>query len=181
MRLHLAILALAFGAATLAPALAEAAAATPFTLRDTTTASVSLSDLQGKVVVLSFWATWCGPCKTEMPHLQKLQNDLGEKGLKVLSIDTDDARTVSQVKPYITKSGYTFTVLLDTSSTVVKAYNPSMTLPYTVIIGRDGQIAKVHSGYNPGDEVTLREEIAAELAKPAPGTAPSITPASTQP
>lgn len=168
MRLSTALFAFALGAAALAPDLAHAAAATPFTLRDTSSASVSLSDFPGQVVVLSFWATWCGPCKTEMPHWQKMETELGPQGLKILSIDTDDARTVSAVKPYISKSGYTFTVLLDTSSTVVKAYNPPMTLPFTVIIGRDGQIAQVHSGYNPGDEVKLREEIAAELAKPAP-------------
>ena len=78
-------------------------------------------------------------------------------GLEVLSITTDDARTKSQVKPYIKKNRYSFTVLYDTDSSVIAQYNPSKTLPFTVVVDRQGNIAKVASGYNPGDEVALEE------------------------
>lgn len=146
---------------------AWAAEAPGFTLRDIDNQEVTLDQYRGKVVVLSFWATWCGPCKVEMPHLDKMNKELGEQGLVVLSISSDDARTAAQVKPYIKKNGYAFTVLLDKDSSVTKQYNPQATLPYTVVIDRQGNIAKQHSGYNPGDEVGLRAELVELLGAPA--------------
>ena len=143
-------------------------AASPFALRDVNGADVSLDQYKGQVVVLSFWATWCGPCKQEMPHLQKMYSDLKGQGLVVLSISSDDARTASQVKPFVSRMGYTFPVLLDKESKVTGAYNPTKTLPYTVVIGRDGQVASRHSGYNPGNEVDLRKELEGLLAIKAP-------------
>lgn len=152
-------------------------AATDFTLRDMDGASVSLSAYKGKVVVMSFWATWCGPCKEEMPHLQKMLDAKKAQGLEVLSISTDDARSASQVKPYIKKNGYTFTVLLDKDSSVIGTYNPAKTLPYTVVVDRDGNVAKVSQGYNPGDEVELEKLIDSLLAAAAPAAAPAPAPA----
>ena len=146
---------LAFAFLLWAPTSFAADAAPDFTLRDINGKTVTLSDYKGKVVVMSFWATWCGPCKEEMPHLQQLLNEKKEKGLAVFSVSTDDARTASQVKPYIKRMGYDFTVLLDRSSSVLTQYNPSKTLPFTVIIDQNQNIAKVHSGYNPGDEKEL--------------------------
>lgn len=139
-----------------APAQA-ASAASDFTLRDINGNSVSLASLKGKVIIVSFWATWCGPCKEEMPHLQAMYAELADKGLVVLSISSDDARTSSRVKPYIQSKGYTFPVLLDTDSAVTGVYNPNKTLPWTVVIGKDFTVAETHAGYNPGDEVKLRE------------------------
>jgi peroxiredoxin len=136
-----------------------------FTLRDINGESVTLSSLKGKVVVLSFWATWCGPCKEEMPHLQKMYTELKGQGLVVLSISIDDARTASQVKPWIMSKGYNFPVLLDKSSEAVVKYNPGKTVPYTVVIGRDHQIFERQAGYAPGDELKLKEKILGLLAK----------------
>lgn len=138
--------------------------AADFTLRDLTGQEVRLADQAGKVVVLSFWATWCGPCKEEMPHLAKMYGEKKDSGLVVLSISTDDARSASKVKPYIEKMGYTFPVLLDRESSVIGTYNPSKTLPFTVVIDRQGNIAHVASGYNPGDEVALAQKVDALLA-----------------
>jgi len=135
-----------------------------FTLRDIDNQSVSLSSTKGKVVLISFWATWCGPCQVEMPHLQRMYNALGANAFTVLSVSADDARTASLVKPLIKKNGYTFPVLLDKETTVVSQYNPAKTLPYSVLLDRDGKIAQVHQGYNPGDEVALKKEIEALLA-----------------
>ena len=75
----------------------------------------------------------------------------------VLSIATDDARSASKVKPFIKKNAYSFPVLLDKDSSVIGTYNPSKTLPYTVVVDRQGDVAKMTSGYNPGDEVALEE------------------------
>jgi peroxiredoxin len=142
--------------------------ASDFTLRDIAGDNVTLAALKGKVVVLSFWATWCGPCKEEMPHLQKMHASLEKEGLAVLSISTDDARSASKVKPYIMKMGYTFPVLLDRDSTVIGAYNPSKTLPYTVVIDKQGQVVRRISGYNPGDEVELADFVGGLLGTAKP-------------
>jgi peroxiredoxin len=162
------------GAALLGvPSVSHAETAQNFTLRDVDGREVVLSSFSGKVVVISFWATWCGPCKEEMPHLQKMLTELGDRGLVVLSVSTDDARSVSKVKPFVSKMGYTFPVLLDKESTVISAFNPAKTLPYTVIVGRDGQIARRTSGYTPGDELELRTFLEAQLG---PATAPAPAP-----
>jgi peroxiredoxin len=138
-----------------------------FSLRDINGKAATLSEYKGQVVLLNFWATWCGPCKVEMPHLNTMNAELGERGFVVLSVSTDDARSASQVKPFIKKNGYGFRVLLDKQTKVVSLYNPSKTLPYTAIIDREGRIANIHQGYNPGDEVKIREEVEALLG-PAP-------------
>ncbi len=166
----------AIGAGLLFAPSAWAEQASDFTLRDIGGASVTLSDLEGKVVVMSFWATWCGPCKEEMPHLQKMLTERKDKGLEVLSISTDDARSASRVKPFIKKNGYSFTVLLDRDSTVIGTYNPSKTLPYTVVVDQAGNVVKRHSGYNPGDEnelIALIDELLAGTASGAPTDAPN--------
>lgn len=138
-----------------------------FTLRDVNNQSQSLAQHSGKVVLVNFWATWCQPCMVEMPHLEAMYKELGPKGLVVLGISADAARDAGKVKPLITTKGITYPVLLDPQTTVVSLYNPSKTMPFNVIVDRDGTIASVHSGYNAGDEVTLRKEIEALLAKPA--------------
>ncbi len=162
--------ALSLGFALIGSGVASAEPASDFTLRDIDGQSVSLSELKGKVVVMSFWATWCGPCKEEMPHLQKMYSELQEKGLTVLSIATDDARSSSRVKPFIKKNGYAFPVLLDRDSTVIGTYNPPKTLPYTVVVDQKGDVVKRHSGYNPGDEDDLRQVVEGLLAGEAPAT-----------
>jgi peroxiredoxin len=136
--------------------------AADFTLRDIDGKSVSLSGHADKVVVMSFWATWCGPCKEEMPHLQKMYTEKKDEGFVVLSISTDDARSASRVKPFIKKNGYTFPVLLDRDSSVIGTWNPSKTLPYTVVLDRKHEVAKQSAGYNPGDEKEL-ETLVTEL------------------
>jgi len=143
---------------------ASAASASDFTLRDLDGRTVTLSSFKGKVVILSFWATWCGPCKEEMPHLQSMYADLKDDGLVVVSVSTDDARTASRVKQFIRSMRYTFPVVLDKDSSVIATYNSSKTMPYTVVIDREFNVAKVHTGYNPGDEKELRELVETLLA-----------------
>ncbi len=138
-------------------------AASDFTLRDVDNKEVHLADLNGKVVVLSFWATWCGPCKEEMPHLQRMYDKYKDQGFVLLSISSDDARTASKVKPYIRAKGFNFPVLLDKDSKVTGVYNPAKTLPWTVVIDRNFEVVKVHSGYNPGDEEELEEFVSSLL------------------
>ncbi|RME22347.1 MAG: TlpA family protein disulfide reductase [Deltaproteobacteria bacterium] len=158
----------------MAPASARAAGdvAPGFTLKNLNPRAtgydvVDLGELRGKVVLLNFWATWCGPCKLEMPHLQDIYSDLGDQGLVVVSVSIDDARDKSQIKPVIMSKRLSFPVVHDQDTSVVNQYNPTKTLPFTVLIDRDGRIAQVHQGYNPGDESTLRAEVEALLSQPA--------------
>ena len=132
--------------------------------KDASDRSVKLSELKGRVVVLSFWATWCAPCKEEMPHLNKFYMEHKDDGLTILSVSIDDARNLSKVKPYIKSKGYSFPVVNDKDSSVISHYNTAKVVPYTVVIGRDGKVAAQHSGYNPGDEEKLLEELKTLLA-----------------
>ena len=144
------------------PSLAGEQAA-DFTLRDINNKEVSLSDFKGKVILLSFWATWCAPCKVEMKHLNVMYEEHKDDGFVVLSVSSDDARTTSQVKPYIKRKRYNFPVVLDKKSTVTLSYNPMKTLPYGVLIGRDFSVVKHYSGYSPGDETVVETDIEAQL------------------
>jgi peroxiredoxin len=141
-----------------------------FTLRDINGKQVSLSDFSDQVVLISFWATWCTPCQAEMPHLQRFYDTYKDKGFTVLSINTDDARSSSQVKPMVKSKGLTFPVLLDRETSVVALYNPAKTLPFGVLLASDGSIAQVFQGYTPGEEVHVEEAIkgAIGLADPVP-------------
>jgi peroxiredoxin len=130
-----------------------------FTLRDINGKQVSLSDFSDQVVLISFWATWCTPCQAEMPHLQRFYDTYKDQGFTVLSVNTDDARSSSQVKPLVKSKGLTFPVLLDRETSVVAMYNPAKTLPFAVLLGKDGSIAQVFQGYTPGEEVHVEEAV----------------------
>jgi len=144
-----------------------------FTLRDLDKQVVTLSELRGQVVLVDFWATWCEPCKEELPHLQKLQDELGPRGFRVLAVSTDDARTGAQVKPYFKRQGYTLTVPRDADSAVLVQYNPTKTLPFSVLLDGQGHIIARHAGFNDGDQDKLREEILRLLDAPKAPEAPT--------
>ena len=138
---------------------AFAETAPTFSLRDMNGKQVSLEDYKGQVVLVNFWATWCGPCQAEMPHLQKMYTDLSAEGFVVLAISTDDARNVSKVKPLIKRNKYTFPVLLDKDSSVLNKYNPEQALPYNVLIDSKGEVVWKKASYAPGEEVELRHKV----------------------
>lgn len=138
-----------------------------FTLRSTLNKNVSLRDHKDQAVLLQFWATWCGPCKVEMKHVHEMYVEMKKEGkpFEVLSISSDDARQKAQVSRYIKQKQYTFPVLLDPDGKVTNMYNPTKTLPYSVLIAKDHTIAKRYSGYNPGDEKVLHADVVAEVSK----------------
>jgi len=119
--------------------------AADFKLKDLKGNAVSLSSMRGKVVFLNIWATWCAPCREEMPSIESLYEKFrGDKDFVVLAVsqDTDGSRAVA---PYVEKNGLNFTVLLDPQNEVGDEYNVSG-IPETFIIGRDGRIVAHHLG-----------------------------------
>ncbi|TKJ40837.1 hypothetical protein CEE37_07700 [candidate division LCP-89 bacterium B3_LCP] len=133
--------------------------ASDFTLEDIDGELFSLEDYLGEgPILLNFWATWCTPCKHELPHLQELHERYGEEGFILVTISEDSPKSQSKIKPYVKSKRYTFTVLLDPNNEVLGLFQGS-SLPYQVLIDEDGNIVETHQGYNPGDEKVLEGKI----------------------
>ena len=116
-----------------------------FTLKDMNGKDVRLADLAGKVVLVNFWATWCGPCRMETPWLVELQEKYRSRGLRVLGISVDDPPEA--IPPFAREFRINYPLLLGRDrDDVQKAYGPVMVLPMTVIVGRDGRICVRHIG-----------------------------------
>ncbi|MFZ3072897.1 MAG: redoxin domain-containing protein [Thermodesulfobacteriota bacterium] len=111
------------------------ASAPDFILEDINGKKVSLKDLKGKLVALNFWATWCPPCKEEMPSFSKLDSMLGKKGLSVVAIN--DYENKKKAVNFAKKNNYKFIVLIDESGKVSESYKASF-LPTTFIIDQNG-------------------------------------------
>ena len=147
---------IAFGATTAPAALAPASPAPDFTLHSMDGPNLRLKEQRGRVVMVNFWATWCGPCRQEMPQLNRLYEKYKASGFVLLGVNVDDdQRKAAEVAG---KLGVTFPVLLDTDKTVSKLYDLS-TMPSTVIIDRDGKIRYVHRGYVSGYEDNYEKQI----------------------
>ncbi len=114
-----------------------------FTLSDASAKAVKLSDYKGKVVLLNFWATWCGGCKVEMPELIDFQRKYKDRGLTVIGVSTDD-KGWKVVKPFIDEKKINYTVVLRDDETC-KRYGVAA-MPVTFLIDREGRIAATHEG-----------------------------------
>jgi peroxiredoxin len=147
---------LAVLASTASPALAPATAAPDFMLHAMTGPNLQLKDQRGRVVMVNFWATWCGPCRQEMPQLNRLYEKYRASGFVLLGVNVDD--DASKAAEVATKLGVTFPVLLDTDKKVSKLYDLS-TMPSTVIIDRDGKVRYMHRGYLAGYEDNYEKQI----------------------
>lgn len=130
-----------------------------FTLRDLKGHKVSFRDFGDKVVLLSFWATWCGPCHTELPLLQEVWDRHRGNGFELISICVDPADTENEVRQMVRRYRYRFPVLMDQETEVSNRFNPTMDLPYSVLIDKAGRIAFIHQGYRIGDEEILEKKI----------------------
>jgi peroxiredoxin len=109
-----------------------------FTLSDPSGKTVHLRDLRGKVVIVDFWATWCGPCRALMPHLQKMHEQLADKGLTILGLDVGEG--ADTVAKFAKERSYTFPLLLDAEPQVTSRYFVQA-YPTTFVIDRAGRIA----------------------------------------
>ena len=118
----------------------------------------------GKVVILDFWATWCGPCRKGLPQLNHFYDEKKDTGLRVFAINIDDPDTRADVPKSIADLKLTLPVLLDKNGDAAKAYKVQP-IPMTVVIGKDGIVKRVFIGLRPGGEDDLRKVVAAEMAK----------------
>jgi peroxiredoxin len=117
-----------------------------FTVKDMYGKDVAFSSYKGKVILLDFWATWCGPCKVEIPGFVDLYTRYQSRGFVVLGFSVDDP--VSRLKPYVAQLKMNYPVLVGNGRDDVQAaFGPMWGLPTSVLIGRDGKICKKHTGF----------------------------------
>ena len=132
-----------------------------FHLRDLAGTTVSLSQFRGKVVLLNFWATWCGPCRVEMPAMEQLYRSLPRKEFEILAISTD-AQGAVVTRPFQQEMGFTFPILHDADYHVGLTYGAS-SLPITFMVDRQGVIRKKIFGAREWDSPEARELVQALL------------------
>jgi len=146
--------------------LAVGTPAPDFELMDLDGNSVKLSDFKGKIVVLDFWATWCGPCKKALPHMNEMSQTLKDQGVVVLGINasenrdkaiTTEAAAKEKVAKFMAENKYTMRTLMNWDGKVKEAYQVGG-IPASYIIGKDGKIAKSFVGF-------LSDEQLAEFSK----------------
>jgi thiol-disulfide isomerase/thioredoxin len=138
-----------------APATARSTVA-DFTLSTLKGDTVKLSDFKGKVVVISFWASWCKPCKQELQHLDKMAKSRSDD-MVLLAVNTDDPSTRSEARKYIRRKKIKCQVPLDADGAVMADLNPRGSLPFSVYIDRKGGQHSTHDGFSSGDEVKIQK------------------------
>lgn len=144
------------GASAAVPAVAPSAPAPDFTLRRADGPNLRLQEQRGQVVLVNFWATWCGPCRQEMPHLNRLYEKYRPSGFVLLGVNIDeDPKAAAELA---SRLGLKFPVLLDTDKRVSRLYDMSA-MPATVLIDRDGRARFLHRGYREGMEQTYEKQI----------------------
>jgi thiol-disulfide isomerase/thioredoxin len=113
----------------------------------------------GEITIISFWATWCSPCKKELDNMSPLLEDWEKKyKVRMIAISIDNSQNASKVKPLVNGKGWEFDVLLDVNSDTKRSLNYN-TIPFTLLIDKNKRIVYQHSGYVEGDEDHLLEEI----------------------
>lgn len=131
-----------------------------FTLKSSTGGNVKLSELRGRVVLVNFWATWCTPCKEELPFFNTLYRRYQNLGLEVLGVNID--KVSSQGAKMGTALGLSFPVLFDPSGKTSNLYQ-IRTMPTTFVVAKDGTLRHVHWGFGPAEEARYESEIRALL------------------
>jgi peroxiredoxin len=158
VHLRRAVLALAASVLAVLPAAAAEPSgnAPDFTLKSAGGSNLRLQEQRGRVVMINFWATWCGPCRQEMPHLNRLYDKYRSAGFQLLGVNIDEDPAKAQ--GLATKLGLQFPVLFDADKRVSRLYDLN-TMPSTVLVDRDGRVRYVHRGYREGYETTYEKQI----------------------
>jgi len=159
MKLKNSIIALVFSvfaASSLASSGMEGQQAPDFALKSSTGENLRLSEFRGDVVMINFWATWCGPCRQEMPLLDELYSRYQRVGFNLLGVNIDDDS--NRAMNMIEELGVNFPVLFDARKEVSKLYEVEA-MPVTVIVDRKGTVRYIHHGYKPGYEDMYLDQI----------------------
>src|SRR3974390_390354 len=136
----------------------SASAAPPFTLAARGGRGVSLAQYRGQVVMINFWASWCGPCRQEMPLLEGIYKKYRSAGFTMLGVNVEpDSKAADE---WLKQTPVSFPILYDRDSKVSKLYDVAG-MPSTVIIDRSGKLRMLHRGYKPGDENEYLDSIRA--------------------
>jgi len=159
----IAVLALAWPAG--AADTAERPAIADFSLETLDGKRVSLSDYEGKVVLISFWASWCKPCKQELPFLDAFAKKYGEQGFAVLAVNTDGPRSMASVRRFVKRKKLEMPQLLDKSGSLLQRLNPRGVMPFTLYLDRAHRIAETADSFSAGDEVKIEAKIQTLLAE----------------
>ena len=140
-----------------------------FTARtlDAVPRTITLADFRGEVVLLNIWATWCGPCRVEMPSMQSVYAALGPQGLKVVAVSIDEAGKEQEIRDFAHTFGLTFPLLHDASGTIQDIYRTAG-VPETVVLARDGTIRKKWTGADDWNSAGNRALFTQLLAEPRP-------------
>ena len=150
----------AFAASSLASSGLTGQPAPDFALKSSTGQNLRLSEYRGDVVMINFWATWCGPCRQEMPLLDELYARYQRVGFNLLGVNIDDDS--SRAMAMIRELGVSFPVLFDASKDVSRLYEVDA-MPVTIIVDREGNVRHVHQGYKPGYEQKYLDQVRALL------------------
>ncbi len=123
---------------------------------------VDWASLKGKVVLVDFWASWCGPCKDEMPVLEALNEKFATQGLVIVGVSIDSSP--KKMNKFLKGTPVSFRIVHDRKLVVANRYEPE-TMPTSYFIGRDGKVRYVHEGYEKGDAAGIEERVKALLAE----------------
>ena len=127
-----------------------------FTLKSLEGTNLRLEEYRGQVVLINFWASWCGPCRQEMPLLDRLHHRYEDTGFAVLGVNVEGE--VAPAQKIVDKTKVTFPVLIDEQQKVSEMYSLEA-MPSTVVVDRDGVVRYIHRGYKPGDEAKYVEVV----------------------
>jgi thiol-disulfide isomerase/thioredoxin len=129
-----------------------------FTLKSTSGENFQLSEYRGQVVLINFWASWCGPCRQEMPHLESIQQKYQDLGFTVFGVNVEQDRAMAD--RVLRDIPVSFPILFDTENEVSQVYDVDA-MPATVLVDRNGEIRFMHRGYKPGYELEYERQIKA--------------------
>jgi peroxiredoxin len=129
-----------------------------FTLLDDSGLAVSLSELHGQVVMINFWASWCGPCRQEMPLLEQIHQRYESLGFTLLGVNVEE--NSSDAKAFLKDRPVSFPILFDPDNGVSKLYDV-IAMPSTVLIDRQGNVRHLHHGFKPGYENDYQDQVRA--------------------
>ena len=162
MKLLLSALAASVLIASAARALAPGDVPPAIDMPDLKGKKVDLASLKGKVVLVDFWASWCGPCKEEMPVLEALNEKFATQGLVIVGVSIDSSP--KKMNKFLKGTPVSFRIVHDRKLVVANRYEPE-TMPTSYFIGRDGKVRYVHEGFDRADAAGIEERVKALLAE----------------